>query len=128
VDRKVLFRESILGSTRGSTSLQIQKLVKGKMSLPNILTTSVLEEFSRIINKLHMVYIPDKFKVFDVVKVIEELERQHISKKSRILDMGTYQSGILWALHALEYENLYGIDLNPGIYGMPFNNEIHYRV
>jgi SAM-dependent methyltransferase len=93
-----------------------------------LLTDSNLPTFLSQVQDFHLPYLPDRYKAFDVVKVVEFLEADEVRKDARILDMGAYQSPSLWALHSLGYTNLYGIDVDPDIYNMPFYTNIRYSV
>jgi len=94
----------------------------------NILSRVDLKYYQERVQLLSLPYLPEPNKTFDVVKVIDELDRHRLPKDARILDMGAYQSATLWALHKLGYRKLYGVDLNPDVYNMPFYTHIRYSV
>jgi SAM-dependent methyltransferase len=49
-----------------------------------------------------------------------------VAKSSRIVDLGCYASEILPVLRAAGFQNLFGVDLNPGVKHMPFAGDIRY--
>lgn len=71
---------------------------------------------------------PDVTKSWDVAKATEIIESVVSSKQYPILDMGCFNSEILYVLHALGYNSLHGCDLNPICRWMPFWHRIQYRV
>ena len=72
-------------------------------------------------------HLGDAVKSWDVLRTIEFIEST-LSKESRVLDIGAYCSEIPCILHQLNYPNLAGIDLNPGLAGMPFQESIDYKI
>lgn len=71
---------------------------------------------------------PDITKSWDVAKSVELITSTIINKQAPILDMGCFNSEILYALHGLGYKNLHGCDLNPICRWMFFRHQIHYSV
>ncbi len=71
---------------------------------------------------------PDITKSWDVLKTTEVIESVVRNKQAPILDMGCFNSEILYVLHALGYKALHGCDLNPICRWMPFWHRIRYRV
>lgn len=71
---------------------------------------------------------PDFIKSWDVVKTTELIESIICNKQDPILDMGCFNSEILYVLHALGDQSLYGCDLNPICRWMPFWHKIRYQV
>lgn len=72
--------------------------------------------------------IPDEIKSWDVVEMLEIIERHASDRKTPILDLGCFNSEILYALHALGYRKLAGCDLNPQCRWMGFWHRIKYVV
>ena len=71
---------------------------------------------------------PDITKSWDVAKATDLIESVIYEKQAPILDMGCFNSEILYVLHAMGYKSLHGCDLNPICRWMPFWHRIHYRV
>ncbi len=71
--------------------------------------------------------IGDMLKSWDVLSTLNFLER-YVQRKEPILDIGSYASEMIVALHALGYSNLTGVDLNPNLREMPHQDFIRYVV
>ena len=69
----------------------------------------------------------DVLKSWDVLRTAEFIE-QAFPDSARVLDLGAFNSEILSVLHALGFQRLTGIDMNPGIAEMPHADAIRYRV
>ena len=69
----------------------------------------------------------DNVKSWDVLETLRFLER-HVDKNQPILDIGCYASEVLLALHKLGYRKLAGVDLNPDIKQMPFQQAVNYQI
>ncbi len=69
----------------------------------------------------------DALKSWDVRTALETIERYLPDRRAAVLDMGCYNSEILWALHKGGYRDLAGCDLNPLCTWMPFWHRIRYR-
>ena len=69
----------------------------------------------------------DRMKSWDVLHALK-LIRQHVTHSSHVLDMGCYNSEILWALHRSGFRHLAGCDLNPLCRWMPYWHRIDYRL
>ena len=82
-------------------------------------------EFLRKLRITNKVSIGELNKSWDILKFKEFIVRS-IHKDQPILDMGCYGSEILLCLHKLGYEDLSGIDLNDGIFKMPYQRQINY--
>ena len=67
----------------------------------------------------------DMLKSWDVLATVEFLE-SHVKNNEPILDIGCYASELIVALHKLGYSNLTGVDLNPSLREMPYQDSIHY--
>lgn len=68
----------------------------------------------------------DIMKSWDVANAVQIIEQTITDPRSPILDMGCFNSEILYALHAIGYQRLYGCDLNPLCRWMPFWHRIRY--
>jgi len=64
-------------------------------------------------------------KSWDVLQTVRLIESR-LPQDAPILDLGAYASEVLCSLHLSGYRNLTGIDLNPAIHTMPFNDAIRY--
>jgi SAM-dependent methyltransferase len=73
------------------------------------------------------VNLGDRMKSWDILKTATFL-LDNLPKSAPVLDIGAYASEILPALHRLGYSTLSGIDLNPGILGMPCGDVIRYEI
>jgi SAM-dependent methyltransferase len=84
--------------------------------------------FARVLHKARVVKgvsVGDLKKSWDVLKTLEFLE-QHVSKSTPVLDLGAYASEILCNLYKMGFSDLTGIDLNPRLMGMPYQQNIKY--
>lgn len=68
----------------------------------------------------------DVMKSWDVRLALGTIERHLPDRAAPVLDMGCYNSEILWALHRDGYRDLAGCDLNPLCRWMPFWHRIRY--
>ena len=66
-------------------------------------------------------------KSWDVLSTVEFLE-SHVQRNEPILDIGCYASELIVALHKLGYSNLTGVDLNPNLRRMPYQDSIRYEI
>ncbi|MDM9383275.1 methyltransferase domain-containing protein [Chlorogloeopsis sp. ULAP01] len=71
---------------------------------------------------------PDVTKSWDVAKAVEVITSTVPNKLAPILDMGCFNSEILYVLHALGYKSLHGCDLNPICHWMFFWHQIRYCI
>jgi SAM-dependent methyltransferase len=69
----------------------------------------------------------DRMKSWDVMHALK-LIRQHVTHGAAVLDMGCYNSEILWALHRSGFRRLAGCDLNPLCRWMPYWHRIDYQL
>ena len=99
-----------------------------EVALPNILDSETLRECQTRVRELHVADLADPYKAFDIAKVVETCQTLNVSKTARILDLGAYGSPVPLVLHNLGYEEICGIDLNPGVFDMPLHTSIHYHV
>lgn len=82
----------------------------------------------KLLKKLHLLPGPvfgDFMKSWDVLQTAGFLI-ENLDKQESVLDLGSYASEILPALHRAGYCALTGIDLNPEVADMPHSNLIHY--
>ena len=90
---------------------------------------SVLESpLLSMLRKLKVIRGPkigDKVKSWDVLSTLNFLQ-ENVRKDEPVLDIGCFASEILVALHKLGYTQLAGVDLNPDLSKMPFNDSIEY--
>ena len=70
--------------------------------------------------------VGDWIKSWDVERTLEFIGA-HVTPAQPVLDIGCYSSEVLIALHRMGYEELYGVDLNPGLSRMPLQDSIHYK-
>jgi len=77
--------------------------------------------------KLPFNQIGDFNKSWDIFNSINFLNK-NLSKKSKILDVGCYNSELLLALNKSGFQEIHGIDTNSKILKMPFANKINYHV
>lgn len=71
--------------------------------------------------------VGDPLKSWDVLSTIDLLT-QRLDNSAAILDLGAYGSELPPALHVQGFQRLHGIDFNPRVREMPFNDVIDYRV
>jgi SAM-dependent methyltransferase len=64
-------------------------------------------------------------KSWDVLRTLQFIE-QHVSKATPILDLGAYGSEVPCGLYKMGYSDLTGIDLNPALAQMPYQQNIRY--
>lgn len=72
--------------------------------------------------------IPDVLKSWDVSHALDAIERAGIERSAPVLDMGCYNSEIIYVLHALGYRQIHGCDLNPLCRRLPYWHRVHYRI
>jgi SAM-dependent methyltransferase len=72
--------------------------------------------------------VADLLKSWDVALAAEVIEREFPDRLAPVLDMGCYNSEILYVLHELGYRRLHGCDLNPLCRWMPYWHRIRYRL
>lgn len=71
--------------------------------------------------------IGDELKSWDVLSTLEFLD-ERLGMDAPILDIGSYASEIIVSLHKAGYTGLTGVDLDPGVRNMPFQDSIRYVV
>jgi hypothetical protein len=71
--------------------------------------------------------VGESCKSWDVLRTVQIIKTK-LSLMSPILDIGAYASEVLCALHRLGYEKLSGVDLNPKLKQMPYQDKINYVV
>ena len=72
--------------------------------------------------------VADIMKSWDVSNAMGLIENAVADRGSPILDMGCFNSEILYVLHGLGYRRLHGCDVNPMCRWMPFWHSIRYRM
>jgi ubiquinone/menaquinone biosynthesis C-methylase UbiE len=82
--------------------------------------------FSRRIGFGRQIAVGDVLKSWDVLATLHFLE-EHVDKNEPILDIGCYASEVIVALHKLCYSRLSGVDLNPRLKRMPYQDSISYE-
>lgn len=70
---------------------------------------------------------PDFVKSWDVLNALNVIVDQLPDKSAPMLDMGCFNSEILYALRGAGYNSLHGCDLNPMCRYMPYWSSIRYR-
>lgn len=98
-------------------------LLDKKVSLISPRATKILRRLG-ILGGLN---VGDMVKSWDVLATLNFIQ-ERIKKDEPILDIGCYASEVIVALHKLGYINLTGVDLNPNLNQMPFQDSIHYHV
>lgn len=71
--------------------------------------------------------IGDELKSWDVLKTVEFIEA-NTTADAAVLDIGAYASEVPLIMHQLGRKNVCGVDLNPGLLGMPFAGAVDYRI
>jgi SAM-dependent methyltransferase len=74
-----------------------------------------------------LLVVGDFVKSWDVLATVKFLE-ERVGKDAPIMDMGSYASEVMVALHKAGFQNLTGVDLNPRLRSMPYADSIHYEV
>lgn len=69
----------------------------------------------------------DQLKSWDVAHAVKILEKYLPDRDTPVLDMGCFNSEIVYALHALGYRQVHGCDLNPLCRWLPYWNHIKYE-
>ena len=69
----------------------------------------------------------DPLKSWDVANALSLIEANVPDHEAPVLDMGCFNSEILYALHELGYRRVHGCDLNPLCRWMPYWHRIDYR-
>ncbi len=70
----------------------------------------------------------DVMKSWDVDHALKIIEQHAPDRGTPVLDMGCFNSEVLYALHALGYRDVHGCDLNPLSRWMPYWTSIRYHV
>jgi SAM-dependent methyltransferase len=84
--------------------------------------------FAKILHKARIVSgidVGDLRKSWDVLRTLNFIE-ERVSKTASVLDLGAYASEVLCGLRQLGFSDLAGIDLNPALTRMPYNQDIRY--
>lgn len=83
---------------------------------------------TRLLRRAHLVgglNVGLRQKSWDVLRSLEFIDKR-VDKSAPVLDLGAYTSEILLGLRKLGFSDLTGIDLNPQVMQMPFNESIKY--
>lgn len=91
------------------------------------LVESRLQSVMRKLRLVKGVKMGDVVKSWDVLSTVNFLE-SHLKKNDPILDIGSYASELIVALHKLGFSNLTGADLNPDLQKMPYQESIRYEI
>jgi len=86
---------------------------------------SYINTLLRKLKIINNVSIGDLNKSWDILK-FKNFIVKNLKKDDSILDIGCYGSEILLSLNKLGFKNLSGIDLNDGIFNMPYQKLINY--
>ncbi|GAC1475134.1 MAG: hypothetical protein NVSMB9_26940 [Isosphaeraceae bacterium] len=68
----------------------------------------------------------DFLKSWDVANAVKVLEAAVPDRETPVLDMGCFNSEVVYALNALGYRHVHGCDLNPLCRWMPYWNQVRY--
>lgn len=68
----------------------------------------------------------DLIKSWDVDNALKIISERVTDLTTHVLDMGCYNSEVVYGLHALGFTNVHGCDLNPLCRWMPYWNKIRY--
>jgi SAM-dependent methyltransferase len=100
-----------------------QAMIQKNVSLVDSKLKALLKRFGLASG----VTMGDVVKSWDVLRTLEFIEGR-LDKGDPIADIGCYASEVLVALCKLGYTNLTGIDLNPKLSDMPYQERIRYEV
>ena len=84
--------------------------------------------FAKVLHKTRIVNgidVGDVRKSWDVLRTLEFIE-ERLNKAAPVLDLGAYASEVLCGLYKIGFSDLTGIDLNPRLAQMPYNQSIRY--
>ena len=84
----------------------------------------------RMLRRWHLMpglSVGDDLKSWDVSRTLDIIDLR-LPRKAAILDLGAYCSEVPVALAMMGYENVHGVDLNPGVTLMPFAGQVTYTV
>jgi SAM-dependent methyltransferase len=104
-------------------ALAREAIVRKNVSLIDSKLRSLLKRFGLASG----VAMGDFVKSWDVLRTLQFIE-SHLDKSDPIADIGCYASEVLVALCKLGHTDLTGIDLNPKLGEMPFQDVIRYEV
>jgi hypothetical protein len=78
--------------------------------------------FLKVLHKTRVVRGVDvglQKKSWDYLRTLQFIE-QHVGKTTPVLDLGAYGSEVLYSLKKMDFANLTGIDLNPALSRMSY--------
>lgn len=104
-------------------ALAREQIVQKNVSLIDSRFRSLLKRFGLSSG----VAVGDFVKSWDVLRTLEFIE-SHVDKAAPIADIGCYASEVLVALHKLGFSDVTGIDLNPKLNKMPYQDRIRYEI
>ena len=107
--------------------LQISKSRQELIRKGALFAESPMASFLRRFGFMRGTGIGYMLKSWDVLYTLEFLEN-HVKRDEQILDIGCYASEVIVALHKLGYSNLSGVDLNPDLRKMPYQDSIRYEI
>jgi len=107
--------------------LQIDRARQELISKGASAVDSPLRGFCRHFGIVRSVAVGDKVKSWDVLLTLNFLEKE-VPKNEPILDIGCYASELIVALHKIGYSHLVGVDLNPNLKKMPYQDSIRYQI
>lgn len=104
-----------------------RELRRRGLSCTSLWQSQLLRRIAHKLGWTNQVNVGDGIKSWDILNTAEFIQ-QNVPRDSAILDLGAYASEILGVLDHLQYASLIGIDLDPGIYRMPYAKAIRYLV
>ena len=102
-----------------------EELVRIKVSHLDPVDTQ-LKSILRSLGIVNRLVVGDLVKSWDVLETVNFIEN-NIQKNEPVLDIGCYASEILLSLYKFNYSNLTGIDLDPNLDKMPYQDFIQYE-
>ncbi len=107
--------------------IQINKARQALIDKGGAAVESPLRAIFRRLGFVREVAVGDWVKSWDVLAAVNFIEN-HVKTNEPILDIGCYKSEVIVALHKLGYSNLTGVDLNPHVQIMPYQDAIRYEI
>lgn len=106
------------------------QITKARQQLAAIGASSLEPAWHNWLRRLGLVKriaVGDEIKSWDVLKTLEFL-KSNLSRDDAVLDVGSFASEIIVALHSQDFINLTGTDLNPDLSKMPHADKIRYEI
>lgn len=104
-----------------------QEMILKGVSLVDSPLRSLIRRLTEKLGLARGMTVGDWWKSWDVLATVKFLEN-HVKKNEPILDIGCYASEVIVALHKLGYSDLTGVDLDPNLKKMPYQNDIRYEI